>query len=237
MINQQLSCLYQDYYGDKITDIIPCGVVDEETYSHVHTKIVFILREAHMRTPYKIESGWTIPKGLKRNADMGLNNLPMQRKYMDTWRQVGVWAYAIVNGFDTYQVLRKNSYVAQGLKYVGMTNLKKTGGKSSSNWQEISHHATRDKELWTKELEIMNPDLILCGGTFHHVTRNLNLERCLLHKDLDKSYFYSIYNLKNKQSVILSFWHPNNRKNRNNNLSVLKILISKLKSEGLLYVT
>jgi len=236
MINERLDSLYMDYYGDRINDIIPCGVVDEETYSSVYPKIVIILREAHMRTPYQIESRWTIPKGLKRNADMGLNNLSMERKYMYTWRQAGVWAYAIINGFDTYQVLRSPSPVAQGLKCIGMTNLKKTGGKASSNWQEISYHAKQDKELWQRELEIMNPDLILCGGTYRDVTSNLGLERYLLHKDLDKSYFYSIHNMNGKQSVILSFWHPNNRRNRNDNLSVLSILISKLKEEGLLQV-
>jgi len=234
MINETLIALYKDYYGDRINDVIPCGVVDEETYSSVYPKIVFILREAHMRTPYKIESGWTIPKGLKRNADMGLNNVPMERKYMNTWRQAGVWAYAIINGFDTYHVLRRPCYVAQGLKCMGMTNLKKTGGKASANWREISLHAKRDKELWQKELEIMNPDLMLCGGTYGHVVSNLGLERNLLYKADGKGYYYSLFKANGKQSIILSFWHPNNRRNRNENLNILKILMEKLKAEGLL---
>jgi len=234
MINEQLISLYKSFYGDTYDSIIPCGVVDEETYASVYPKIVMILREVHMRTPYQIEYKWTIPKGLKRNADMGLNNLPMERKYMYTWRQAGVWVYAIINGFDTYQVLRRPSYVAQGLKCIGMTNLKKTGGKASSNWQEISYHAKQDKELWQRELEIMNPDLILCGGTYSHVVSNLGIERNLLYKADGKGYHYSLFKANGKQSIILSFWHPACRRNRESILTHLKILIYKLKEKGYL---
>lgn len=236
MINEKLIDLYQEYYCDKIADIIPCGLVDEETYLSAYTKIVFILKEAHLRSPYQIDSGWTIPKGLKRNVDMGLNNLPMERKYMSTWEQAGVWAFAILFGFDAYEELSMPVHVANGLKCIGMTNLKKTGGGASSKPQEISYHAKQDRKLWQRELEIMNPDLILCGGTYGNVIRNLGLERYLLYKNLKKTYSYSILKMTNKRSVILSFLHPNNRKNRDDNLSELKILIDKLRQEGLLPV-
>ena len=234
MINEKLIDLYKTHYGEQIKDIIPCGIVDEDTYTTTKIKIVYVLREAHMRTPYKIESGFTIPKGLKRNAEKGLKNIPMGKNYMYTWRQAGVWAYAILNGFDSYKILKRSEYVAKGLLSIGMTNHKKTGGGTSAKEHEIEYHAKRDKNLWQRELEIMNPDLVLCGGTYRHIADNLKLEKYFLHKDETKTYFYSVFNINGHRSVILDFWHPNNRRNRNKNLTVLKYLIDKLNEEGCL---
>jgi hypothetical protein len=230
MINQMLHALYKDHYRDEITNIIYCGIVDEKTYSSVYPKIVFILKEAHSK-----ETGWCIPTGLQRNVGLGLNNRPMELDYMATWRQAGIWAYAIIhNNFDSYRVLCEPKIVAQGLQYIGMTNLKKTGGKAQADPKEIKDFAERDKDLWQKELEIMNPDLIICGGTFGIVINNLNLERDILYRGQKKKYSYSIWNINNKQSVILSFRHPNNRENHEENLNELKLLLDKLKEKGLI---
>jgi len=230
MINQKLISLYRDYFGDKFSDIISCGVIDEETYVSIYPKIIFILKE-----PHSTAKGWSIPNGLKRNVEKGLKREPLEKGYMHTWRQAGVWAYAIIYGFDKYKELRKDKYVTKGLRAIGMTNLKKTGGKASSNRKEISYHANQDKELWQNELEIMNPDIILCGSTYDDVFKNLGLERLLLYKNEQKSYFYSIYNISGRKSVIIDFLHPNNRKNREVNLSILRNMTNKLKEEGLLH--
>jgi hypothetical protein len=103
MINARLMDLYKSYYGDRLNSIIPCGVVDEETYTAVFPKIVFILKE-----PHSDETGWSITKGLRRNVKKGLKNLPLEKGYMYTWRQAGVWAYALIYGSGRYQVLKKD---------------------------------------------------------------------------------------------------------------------------------
>ena len=229
MIKEKLVCLYKDYYGDKFNDIVTGGVVDEKTYVSIYPKIVFLLREPHTE-----KTGWSMTNGLRRNVEKGLKGEALEKRYMYTWRQAGVWAYAIIYGFDRYQVLRKNSYVAEGIKAIGMTNLKKTGGQATSNRHEIGHHAKQEKQLWQKELEIMSPDLILCGNTFNMVINNIGLERILLAEIGEKRYYYSLCNLNGKKAVVLDFWHPNNRRRRDDNLSDLNILMSKLKEKGFL---
>ncbi len=229
MINQTLTDLYKNYYGDKFNSIITCGVVDEETYLSVYPKIVFLLREAHTE-----ETEWSIPLGLRRNVEKGLKGEPLEKRYMYTWRQAGVWAYSIIYSFDNYRILRKDSYVTKGLRAIGMTNLKKTGGKASSKLRLISYHAKQEKALWQKELAVMNPDLILCGNTYNIVVDNLNSDRNLLTEIDSKRYYYSLYNVNSKRVVVLDFWHPNSRRKRDDNLSSLNILIDRLKGEGLL---
>jgi len=229
MINERLDSLYKDYYGDRINDIIPCGVVDEQVYLKVYPKIVFLLREPHAG-----KAGFTIPNGLRRNVEKGLRNERLERGYMYTWRQAGVWAYAIINGFDRYETLRKDVYVVKGLQAIGMTNLKKTGGGASSNPKQISHFAKKETTLWLKELDTMRPDIIICGNTYHDVIDNLGLEKILLVNKDRMPYYYSILYLGAVQTIILDFWHPNNRNKRNYNLSILSILIDRLKEKGLL---
>ncbi len=231
MINDTLFAHYKKYYHDEITNIIRCGVVDEETYLSSSIKIVFVLKEAHSQ-----KINWSIPDKLKEQIHLfERENQPMNPNYLATWLQAGVWAYAIINNsFDNYRVLCQPKIVAQGLKCIGITNLKKIGGGAEADPKEIKYFAEKDSELWQKELEIMNPDLIICGGTFGIVINILHLERDILYQKPKKKYSYTTLNINNKRIVILSFRHPGNRENREENLNDLKILLDKLKEKGLM---
>jgi len=227
MINTRLEHLYKEFYGDKRKGIVACGVVDEEVYLKTTPKIVFILRE-----PHTDETGFTIPKGLRRQVEKGLTGKPLEKGWMYTWRQAGVWAYAILNGFNSYRELRKDICVAKGLQAIGMTNLKKTGGGSSSNLNKIRESAVRELNLWRNELSVMRPDLIICGNTYHEVVDSLGLRKNLLLKYEKTPYYYSEWYFGDKLAIILHFWHPNNRRNRDKNLIILKKLISQLGERG-----
>ncbi|WP_108668948.1 hypothetical protein [Peribacillus acanthi] len=45
-----------------------------------------------------------------------------------------------------------------------------------SNYDEIRAHAITNNELWMKEIEIIKPDVIICGGTFSIVQEILGFE-------------------------------------------------------------
>jgi len=233
LINERLNKLYQDYYGNKYSDIVCCGVVDEEAYNNAKLKVVFILKE-----PNSDEGEWSIPIELNRNiTNYFSRGIPLEEDFMKTWRQAGVWAYSIINGFNKYDALSEDDFVAKGLRMIGMTNLKKTGGNSISIEREIKYHAAKDKPLWTREIEIMNPDLLICGGirkTYENVTKNLALQNNILDTIKGRDYHYSIYQVDSRQHIILDFWHPNNRENRDNVLYHLRLLMEKLRGKNLL---
>ncbi|PIC58323.1 hypothetical protein CSV80_05685 [Sporosarcina sp. P12(2017)] len=56
--------------------------------------------------------------------------------------------------------------MADGLSSIAITNLKKSGGGVSSNMDEILLQDEYAKELWMKEIELINPDIVVCCGTF-----------------------------------------------------------------------
>jgi hypothetical protein len=227
MINQELEQLYEEFYGGRRKDIVACGVVDEEVYLQAKPKIVFVLREPHTE-----ETGFTIPNGLRRQVEKGLCGKPLEQGWMYTWRQAGVWAYAILYGFDSYKKLREDICVVKGLQAIGMTNLKKTGGGATSNLRSIRESASRELDLWRNELLVMSPDLIICGNTYHEVVNGLGIKEKPLLKHDNTPYYYSEWKLGDKVIVILDFWHPNNRKSRNKNLAILRELIGRLRGLG-----
>lgn len=95
-----------------------------------------------------------------------------ERNFFRTWTRAGEWIFGFTQGFPYYQGLYKGdrqANIAKGLSYIAATNLKKSGGAGSSNYDVIKKHALDEKDLWTKEIEIVKPDVVICGGTFHIV--------------------------------------------------------------------
>ena len=232
-INQKLDDLYRSYYGTRYGSIILCGVVDERVYKSTTPKIVFILRESRSS-----DGGWSIPYELSQIiADYRCNGKPLDPAYMPTWRQAGVWAYSILHGFSSYDALKGDRFVARGLEAIAMTNLKKTGGGATSNLPVIRRCATQEKALWQKEIETMNPDLIICGGTYWDVRDNLGLPAHKLATINQQPYYYSVYDVQYREHghVILDFWHPTIRKSRGDTLKHLETLIDRLRAGGLLW--
>lgn len=224
MINEQLEGLYTEYYPKE--NVIHCGIVDEETYLASKPRIIFLLKE-----PNSGKTGWSIPRGLRCQVQRGLMGHPFKKGYAYTWVQAGVWAYAILNGFKSYRELREPLFRAKGIQAIGMTNLKKTGGGSTSNREVIREHAKREVDLWRRELEIMRPDLVICGNTYREVTDNLKLPKIWLLTHKKTHFFYSLWDLGARKTIILKFWHPARRGNRVETLELLEQLIDQVQEK------
>jgi hypothetical protein len=227
MINEKLKKLYIQYYADKVERIVLCGVVDERVYLSSRIKIVFVLKEPHSR-----DGGWSMPINLRRQVQRRLGGQPFEKGWSFTWIQAGVWAYAILNGFSSYNELKKPALMARGIQAIGMTNLKKTGGGATSKPKVISAHARKDFALWRRELEIMKPDLIICGNTYRDVADNLKLDKVKLLTRHKTPYYYSLWDFNTQKTIILDFWHPNHRGNRAENLKLLQQVMNRLREEA-----
>ena len=55
----------------------------------------------------------------------------------------------------------RESRLYEGLKLFATTNLKKSGGSGQSNYNEILEHARLNSEEWMKEIETLNPMLVV----------------------------------------------------------------------------
>jgi len=219
MIQKKLNKLYQKY-SLHAEHFVSCGLVNEDEYLNSKPRVVFLLKE---------------PNDKERNSNWDLtdyiNYCIEEDKIQKMWKVAGIWSYAIIHQFFPYfDQVNRNDLAAKGLKAIGITNLKKSGGGGQAS-PNISKAAAEEEPLWTKELKIMEAHIVLCGGTFWIVNESLSgfkyeRLRCGLH--------YSRKENNKTNSLIIEFYHPGYRVKHSLMYAHLKELIHELKELGLL---
>lgn len=172
------------------------GIVDFYSYNNASLNITFILKE----TNEKEDGGYDLTEFLRDGAVGGC-----------IWNNVSRFSAGIIfkEDFDMVEDLDKydrKKYLAP----ISVINLKKTPGKAKSNNSEIDKFAKEDREYIKNQVEIYNPDLIICGGTGDMFIKNI--------LDLDSESWtyvskylrYLIYNDK----LIVDTYHPACRKRK-----------------------
>lgn len=175
-INSQLEALYSGWKkpGEQF---ISGGVVNEAEYSSAKCKLLVLLKEANDKDN---DADWSlvdlINDQIKAYQTHG-------KSYLEIWRRIGMYSYGLQNEYENFKNITStfldgvNANVAEGLQYIATSNLKKCGGAGSSNYEVIKSYAIRDKELWIQEVKIMNPDVVMCGGTFSIVQEILEFSK------------------------------------------------------------
>ena len=226
MISERLQELY-DQYSSLDAHLVPegnfgcCGVVDEEKYESSTPKLVYVLKEPNNK---RKRPKWSIPAFLQQQVSKG----SCGKHIYHMWKVVGIWSYAIRNGFPDYNDINTVHISAEGLKYIGMTNLKKSEGGGTANRRAVREYAKKTVTLWKSELEIMNPDIILCCGTFDIVTKLLGLVTC----QTAVGRRYSIWQHDSGHSLLLSIYHPACRFRKAKVYTLLKEALVELQEKG-----
>lgn len=204
----------QSYYDkNKKKDIDVCidhsnvfisdGAVCPEIWNDKSTgkKIAFVLKEA-----YGEDADWSLTDWLRRTGP-GYN----------IWYRVVEWIYGILNTTSTHIARYSPEHISfeksedtpnEWLKQVAIVNLKKSGGKSSSDYDEIKAYAQADKEEIIRELEILDPDIIVCGATAE--TLNGICGGFVGPKRCDNWYYYSDV-IGGRERLFIDYYHPANR--------------------------
>lgn len=120
------------------------------------------------------------------------------------WQRVAVWTQAIQNAFlgeKAYneETIKKNAHTA--VKQIAVVNVKKSDGTAESNWEDLEKYLQEDKAELKKGLEIINPDVIVCGYTF-------GMLKEVLGDELDVQYtsdtMYGFW----RDKLIIDYYHP-----------------------------
>ncbi|WP_078543531.1 hypothetical protein [Litchfieldia alkalitelluris] len=160
-INEKLADLYSKWTTSD--HFVSGGVVDEEKYHSSKVKVLMLLKEVN--DPYQTEN-WSL-------VDLIQDQIQLKRNF-PVWKRAGEWNYGLQHNWPYYVEASQN--FAEGLSSIATTNLKKSGGTGESNMEDIMTHAKEQLDLWTQEIEIMKPDLVICGGTYSIVAELLALQ-------------------------------------------------------------
>lgn len=223
MISEKLQELYELHKRQLSPNehFVPCGIVDQEAYEASTPKLVFLLKEVNdpKQTP-----GWSMVGFLQDQVKRGLSG----QSIYPMWKELGIWSYAIRNDFPRYGEINTVQVAAEGLKCVGMTNLKKSGGGGTSNYRVIRECAAKTIELWKSELEIMTPDIIICCGTFWIVAPLLGL----IPTKTATGWSFSSWERGNGNSLLVSTYHPAIRGRKDMLYAFLKEGLLELQQKG-----
>jgi len=223
VISEKLDELYERYKRQlpQNEHFVRCGIVNEEAYQASSPKLVFVLKEVNYPRP---PPGWSMVGFLQGQVKRGLSRQSVHR----TWEKIGIWSYAIHNNFPRYDDINTVQFAAEGLNCIGMTNLKKSGGGGVANNRVIREHGERMRELWKLELGIMNPDIIICCGTFGIVAPLLGLTG----SKTATGCYYSSWEHGSGSSLLVSTCHPAIRAKKDMLYALLKESLLELQEKG-----
>lgn len=194
------------------------GVIDPEVWYTQDERILFILKEAYTN------------EEITENADL-TDDL---KKYVSSkgriWNAVAEWTYGLTNTakdtvpyFDNWLGVPNEDFEkyknarADILKKCAVINIKKSNGKNTSDDIDLLKYVKEDGDLLARQIEIIDPTIIVCGSTFHLLKdvkkdKNVDEKRILkifgedTHKLPDAKGCYTI----NGRPVI-AYYHPANQ--------------------------
>lgn len=176
------------------------GIICEEEWKKQDKKILFILKEAYHRD-IKIVNDYDLAEDLSNNGP-----------WKNIWKRVAEWSYGLVkttsNYTEPYRSLNEaeaNSY----LKKVAVINIKKSDGKSKSNNKDIIQYAEYDAEEILREIEIINPDIIVCGYTIGPLNAALKkMDPTFIQFKSNKETTSENYHYVWKNRIVIDYYHP-----------------------------
>jgi hypothetical protein len=130
------------------------GIVDREKYGVAPRWILFVTKEAN-----------NILKDQRVQArEASLELLTRGIHGWAYWRTLARWSYALLNNFADLDIVEQNYARSGALLSVAIMNLKKIPGGSKALPKRIEEFATINAGWIIREIELINPQVIVCGG-------------------------------------------------------------------------
>ena len=194
---EELIILWQSKYPNKV--FVKDGIVNPDKWVTQEIKPMFLLKEAY---------------GGKESWDL-INDhiLVKSKKQVDkTWKKVTQWTYGIMNTsvssspfFDENKIPKQ--FANEYLQSIAVVNVKKIAGASTSIWSELEEAVDNDKDFLKKEIELIEPTVIVCGYTMSLLEKILGVK---IKKTSNKNLYY-FAEINGKKVIILDYYHPGNQ--------------------------
>ena len=183
-----------EYFINHSNAFIEDGIINKEEFNK-GKKILYLLKEA-----YSDGRGWDLRK-----------RLPSEFYQYNIWKRVSEWTYGIENTnslkIEQYKENIDKTENNEWLNKIAVVNIKKSSGKSKSDFNEILAYAYHDKEELKKQIEIIDPNIIVCGYTIKAL--DIIFDKSIRNRRCDNWFYYDV--LAGKERLIIDYYHPANR--------------------------
>ncbi len=175
----------REEYEDKFSKD---GIIKESAWLGASPKLLFLLKETN-----------DFPDDIR---------VLIPNYWKGLWVNVGRWAYGLqktakgcIPSFT--EASQPHNYKTAG-ESSAIMNLKKSPGKNQSNMEEIRGKAQYDKDFIKEELDIIQPEIVVCGAKFEIAKKIISELNC---KPIDEdSKCYKI-----GETLWIDYCHPSAR--------------------------
>lgn len=175
------------------------GIVCPEQWFSQKVRPLFLLKEAYHGT-----GDWDLIKDhLLTKEKMG--------KHI-TWKRVSQWTQGLLHTSTTYLCPFRDEaamyyFGNELLRQIAVVNVKKSDGAKDSKKDNILQYAQCDCTELRREIELIDPTIIVCGYTI----TSLNIILGYNIKDRQNSNLYYFTRLNGHDVIVLDYYHPSNR--------------------------
>lgn len=166
---------YEDFSDD--------GILMEGIWNITIPKIMFLLKEPN--------SDFITIRGKGYSPKTGNSRL--------FWRNINIWQFILTEFWNNrIPLIEKISFIKENeVNSIAYVNLKKCNeNKSASDPRNILDYVKDDCDFLQRQIELINPEIILCGQTFN------------FYKEIFSSEMISEKVYRTNNRLIIDFYHP-----------------------------
>lgn len=179
------------------TSFSPEGIIDYSLYG-TQTKLLFIAKEPNC-------GGNDTDTNVNMTDDdfwlRGIVNSGNNKKLFSN--RIAMMANAFYT--NNYSFCNKTDY--DNLRYTAFMNLNKRGGYSNSNYQSIKNYSQKYAEYIAKEIEIIDPEIIICLSNTVYYIYNTYLKNFLKKEYKVIHIFHPSYHFIKDENYLKIFEH------------------------------
>lgn len=149
------------------------GIINYDEWFKNNLKIMFLLKEAFSKNN---ETEWNIAEAI--NEDNGIFYVGNQANQA-MQNRVAEWAYAVDEGINDNSITKEEALnkhrekPRKSMLKAAWVNIKKIDGIQYSNSTDLTTFVKRNNKLLKEQIGLINPNIILCGGTFNLAKKEL----------------------------------------------------------------
>lgn len=152
------------------------GIINIEKYVKSPIKILWILKEVNDTDGYNQRVAFNdLVEQIIKTKSLSNSN----RKYWwPTMDPIIYISFQILNDFlrwEDVDYITDNYKMVEVLQQISYINIKKTPGGASSNGAELTNAYNLGKKIIRKQIELINPDVIIGGNTLSNLCEDYNL--------------------------------------------------------------
>ena len=193
---------FNEETGEKMA-FVRDGIVDVAEYLKAPIKILWILKEANSQEENSLDD---MRPCLKTLYDENNNIAP---DWGPTWRPIAYAMYGVFEEMNYIDIPEMNGNAREVVKHmskIAHINLKKYGGGSTAKPYILQKFYNSYNEFIHEQIEIINPDVLIFGGTFGYFADVYFEGKKPLSEQPNE--FTTLYKYKDK--LLIDTCHPNN---------------------------